>query len=86
MQATYQWDEAAKKFQILGVKAQLEGVDAVIQAATGAGKTAIVAGPHLWKKGVITLMVVPLLSLEEEMVRLFEHFKYAVLYDLSVLL
>ncbi|EMD42076.1 hypothetical protein CERSUDRAFT_62036 [Gelatoporia subvermispora B] len=56
-----------------GIKAQLEGSDAIIQAATGSGKTAIAAGPHLWDgvKGRITIMVCPLLALEEEMVNTF---------------
>lgn len=69
MQVQYRWNAPAKKFQLIGVKAQLEGVDSVIQAPTGAGKTAIVAGPHLWKSNVITVMIVPLLQLEDEMVR-----------------
>ncbi|KAI0763973.1 P-loop containing nucleoside triphosphate hydrolase protein [Trametes elegans] len=74
MRDAYGWDEHPKAFQLAGVKAQLEGMDLVIQASTGAGKTAIAAGPHLWpsSKGKTTIMVCPLLSLEDEMVRTFD--------------
>lgn len=70
MRETYGWDADPKPFQLAGVKAQLEGDDIIIQASTGAGKTAIAAGPHLWgtSAGKTTIMVCPLLSLEEEMV------------------
>lgn len=71
MRAAYKWEADPKPFQLAGVQAQLEGVDVVIQASTGAGKTAIAAGPYLWPSsaGKSTIMVCPLLSLEEEMVR-----------------
>ncbi|KAI0771547.1 P-loop containing nucleoside triphosphate hydrolase protein [Trametes elegans] len=74
MRNEYGWDEHPKSFQLAGVKAQLEGMDLVIQASTGAGKTAIAAGPHLWpsSKGKTTIMVCPLLSLEDKMVRTFD--------------
>ncbi|KAH9911508.1 uncharacterized protein B0H18DRAFT_1128614 [Fomitopsis serialis] len=41
---------------------------------TGSGKTAIAAGPHLWptNEGKTTIMVCPLLALEEEMVETFK--------------
>lgn len=70
MRERYRWSTDPKDFQLAGVRAQLEGVDMVIQAPTGAGKTAIAAGPHLWptSAGKTTIMVSPLLSLEEEMV------------------
>ncbi|OJT09235.1 hypothetical protein TRAPUB_14310 [Trametes pubescens] len=69
MCAAYKWEADPKPFQLAGVQAQLEGVDVVIQASTGAGKTAIAAGPYLWPSsaGKSTIMVCPLLSLEEEM-------------------
>ncbi len=62
-----------KDFQIATVKAQIEGVDMIVQASTGAGITAIAAGPHLWpgNERNFTIMTCPLLSLEEEMVRDF---------------
>ncbi len=70
MQQKFQWDKEPRAFQLEGVQAQLEGRDIIIQAPTGAGKTAIAAGPHLWpsSKGKITIMVSPLLALEDEMV------------------
>ncbi|TCD65949.1 hypothetical protein EIP91_001979 [Steccherinum ochraceum] len=73
MREKYQWDSEPRGFQMAGVQAQLEGVDMIIQAATGSGKTAIAAGPHLFStsKGKITIMVSPLLALEEEMVHTF---------------
>ncbi|KAH9847421.1 P-loop containing nucleoside triphosphate hydrolase protein [Lenzites betulinus] len=68
------WHADPKPFQLAGIKAQLDGDDMIIQASTGAGKTAIAAGPHLWQTsaGKTTIMVCPLLSLEDEMVRTFE--------------
>ncbi|KAH9853976.1 P-loop containing nucleoside triphosphate hydrolase protein [Lenzites betulinus] len=74
MRAAYKWQSDPKPFQLAGVQAQLEGVDVVIQASTGAGKTAIAAGPYLWPSsaGKSTIMVCPLLSLEEEMVQTFD--------------
>ncbi|KAH9939562.1 P-loop containing nucleoside triphosphate hydrolase protein [Amylocystis lapponica] len=74
MREVYHWNTAPRDFQLDGVRAQLEGVDAIIQAPTGAGKTAIAAGPHLWpgNEGKTTIMVSPLLSLEDEMVHTFK--------------
>ncbi len=70
MRIAYGWDEPPRAFQLAGVQAQLEGRDVVIQAPTGAGKTAITAGPYLWPSshGKITIMVSPLMVLEDEMV------------------
>ena len=70
MQARFHWDEEPRFFQLEGVHAQLEGVDAIIQAPTGSGKTAIAAGPYVWSgnEGKCTLMICPLLALENEMV------------------
>ena len=70
MRAQYRWDSDPRPFQLEGIKAQVEGVDMIIQAPTGSGKTAIAAGPHLWptSTGKITIMVCPLLALEDEMV------------------
>lgn len=71
MQESYKWDTEPKDFQLSAVQAQIEGVDMIVQAPTGSGKTAIAAGPHLWpgNENKFTLMICPLLSLEEEMVR-----------------
>lgn len=70
MRAQYGWPSDPRPFQLEGVRAQIEGTDMIIQASTGAGKTAIAAGPYLWHttKGKITIMVCPLLALEDEMV------------------
>ncbi|EMD37426.1 hypothetical protein CERSUDRAFT_29423, partial [Gelatoporia subvermispora B] len=75
MRSKYGWSSDPRPFQMAGIKAQLEGSDAIIQAATGSGKTAIAAGAHLWDgaKGKITIMVCPLLALEEEMVNTFRN-------------
>ncbi|THH15238.1 hypothetical protein EUX98_g9497 [Antrodiella citrinella] len=75
MRETYGWDDNPREFQLAAVQAQLEGTDMIIQAPTGSGKTAIAAGPHLWptSKGKITIMVSPLLALEEEMVQTFRN-------------
>lgn len=71
MKKKFRWDNEPRLFQLNAVRAQLEGIDVVIQAPTGAGKTAIAAGPHVWPtmKGRITIMVSPLLALEVEMVK-----------------
>lgn len=73
MQKEYGWshDQVVQPFQMAGIQAQLESVDMIIQAPTGAGKTVIVAGAHLSHraKGMITLLSVPLVQLAEDMVR-----------------
>ena len=72
MQKEYGWshDQVVRPFQMAGIQAQLESVDMIIQAPTGAGKTVIVAGAHLSPraKGTITLLSVPLVQLAEDMV------------------
>lgn len=65
MKDTYGW--YPQGFQLEGIRAQLEGVDIMIQAPTGAGKTAIAAAPHLMLKGM-TIMASPLIALADEMV------------------
>lgn len=72
MAARYGWDssQAIRPFQLAGIRAQLEGVDTLIQAPTGSGKTVIAAGPHSSPRsqGMITLLSVPLIQLAEDMV------------------
>ncbi|KAI0349083.1 P-loop containing nucleoside triphosphate hydrolase protein [Trametes cingulata] len=74
MREAFRWDADPKDFQLAAVQAQIEGVDMIVQAPTGSGKTALAAGPHLWpgNENKFTLMVCPLLSLEEEMVHTFD--------------
>ncbi|KAI0075723.1 P-loop containing nucleoside triphosphate hydrolase protein, partial [Panus rudis PR-1116 ss-1] len=73
MKTTCGWEGEPRPFQLAGIKAQLEGVDTIIQASTGAGKTAISAGPHFHKSsaGKCTIMVEPLIQLQDEMVMTF---------------
>ena len=71
MKATYRWSSEPRPFQLECIKAQVEGVDMIIRAPTGSGKTAVAAGPHLHESaaGKITIMIEPLLALQDEMVR-----------------
>ncbi|KAH9910453.1 P-loop containing nucleoside triphosphate hydrolase protein, partial [Epithele typhae] len=70
----FRWPNDPKDFQVNAIRAQLEGVDIIVQAPTGAGKTAIAAGPHVWPsfERRATLMICPLLTLEDEMTRTFK--------------
>ena len=83
MKDRFKWDEYPRFFQLQGTQAQLEGCDMIIQAATGSGKTAIAAGPHVWptSAGKTTIMVCPLLALEEEMVVMFHSYSCARVSD-----
>lgn len=56
-------------FQLEAIKAQIEGTDLLVHASTGAGKTTLAAGPHVWIPNGITLVATPLIQLAEEMVR-----------------
>ena len=64
------WTNGAHDFQLAGMQAQILKKDILLQAATGSGKTGIAAGPHLLSlsKGKVTLVISPLLVLEEEQV------------------
>ena len=70
MRTEYRWSKDPRPHQMHGTRAQLEGRDAVIQAPTGSGKTAIIAGPYVWRttRGKLTIVVSPLTALQEEMV------------------
>lgn len=59
-----------KEFQMRAIEAQLLQKDVVVHAGTGSGKTAIAAGPHVHEsnKGRVTIMVSPLLALQNEQV------------------
>lgn len=58
------------KFQVEMVRAQEERRDALCHAATGMGKTLVAAAPHLLEhnKGRVSLVVSPLVALQNEMV------------------
>ncbi|OCH94913.1 hypothetical protein OBBRIDRAFT_800947 [Obba rivulosa] len=75
MRSTYKRDSDPLPFQLAGVRCQLKGKDAIIQALMGAGKTAIAAGPHLWpgNENKVMVMVSPLMALEDEMVETFKN-------------
>lgn len=64
------WTTGARDFQLKCMRAQVLKQDVLLQAATGSGKTGIVAGPHLLpsSQGKVTLVVSPLLALENEQV------------------
>lgn len=66
------WENGPQDFQMAAIRAQLEGQDTLVHAKTGAGKTGVVAGPHLHpsSKGRVSIMVSPLLALHDEMVSL----------------
>ncbi|KZT71233.1 P-loop containing nucleoside triphosphate hydrolase protein, partial [Daedalea quercina L-15889] len=74
MKEQFHWSEGPRPFQLDGVRAQIEGIDTIIQAPTGSGKTGIAAGPYVWpgNEKKTTIMVSPLLALEEEMVGTFK--------------
>lgn len=69
-----QWSNNPRPFQLASTIAQIEGIDMIIQAPTGSGKTAVVAGPHAWApcKNMVTFMAVPLIALGEEMAQTFK--------------
>ncbi|KAB5587900.1 hypothetical protein CTheo_8658 [Ceratobasidium theobromae] len=66
--------EKAHQFQIDGTMLQLAGYDGIVHVATGRGKTAIVAGPYVYEENLrkTTIMVCPLIALQEEMKVTFE--------------
>lgn len=59
-----------RPFQRQAIEAFLLGKDVLVHAGTGAGKTAIAAGPHAHPsaKGKVTLLVSPLIALHDEQV------------------
>lgn len=60
-----------RAFQLEAIEAQVLGKDVIVHAGTGAGKTAIAAGPHVlpMMEGRVTIMVSPLLALQNEQVK-----------------
>ncbi|KAG8707481.1 hypothetical protein FRC09_001792 [Ceratobasidium sp. 395] len=60
---------AAQKFQVEGAILQLARRDTIIHAGTGKGKTAVAAAPYVLDENhqKLTIMVSPLLALQEDM-------------------
>lgn len=70
IQQRWGWMHPLCEEQMTAIEAQLQCKDMLVHAATGFGKTAIAAGPHVHEKcqGHITLMVSPLIALQEDQV------------------
>lgn len=68
------WQDGPKEHQMRAILAQLQGRDCLVHAGTGSGKTGIAAGPHVHpsSKGKVTIVVSPLIALQEEQVSLHE--------------
>lgn len=67
----FAWAEA-HPFQLDGVLLQLARQDTIVHVGTGRGKTAIAAGPYVLEENAkkTTILISPLVALQEEMVRL----------------
>ncbi|KAF8151427.1 P-loop containing nucleoside triphosphate hydrolase protein [Crassisporium funariophilum] len=67
------WVFHLREYQLKGIIAQLKQQDVLIHAGTGMGKTAVAAGPHLHASllGKVTIMVLPLIALHDEMSETF---------------
>ena len=68
IKAGFKWEHLPREYQVEAVRAQLQRKDILIHAGTGSGKTACAAGPHALPemKGMVTIMVSPLIALQEE--------------------
>ncbi|KAH9481944.1 hypothetical protein JR316_0006474 [Psilocybe cubensis] len=66
----FKWSHMPRDFQLEAIKAQLQNCDVLIHAGTGSGKTFIAAGPHAHEKteGMVTIMVSPLIALQDEQI------------------
>ena len=60
-----------REFQDRAIMAQLLRRDTLVHATTGSGKTLIAAAPHYHPsaKGMVTLLVSPLIALQDEQAR-----------------
>ncbi|KAF8151398.1 P-loop containing nucleoside triphosphate hydrolase protein [Crassisporium funariophilum] len=67
------WVFHLREYQLKGIIAQLKQQDVLIHAGTGMEKTAVAAGPHLHASllGKVTIMVLPLIALHDEMSETF---------------
>ncbi|KAL1659929.1 P-loop containing nucleoside triphosphate hydrolase protein [Schizophyllum commune] len=63
-----------RPFQLRLAQAQEEGQDAICQAATGQGKTVVASAPYVLEKNAdrTTLVISPLIALQNEMVQTFQ--------------
>lgn len=70
IKAGFKWEHLPREYQIDAIRAQLLRKDVLFHAGTGSGKTAVAAGPHALKetKGMVTIMISPLIVLQEEQV------------------
>ena len=70
IKAGFKWAHQPRDYQVEAVRAQLHRKDILIHAGTGSGKTACVAGPYALPEtqGLVTLMVSPLIALQEEQI------------------
>lgn len=62
-----------KGFQVKGTCAVLGRKDLVLQAPTGAGKTMLFGAPHLALSGRVSLVITPLILLQDDHVRILNH-------------
>ncbi|KAI5885343.1 P-loop containing nucleoside triphosphate hydrolase protein [Schizophyllum commune H4-8] len=64
-----------RPFQLRLAQAQEEGQDAICQAATGQGRTVVASAPYVLEKNAdrTTLVISPLIALQNEMVRTFQN-------------
>jgi ATP-dependent helicase YprA (DUF1998 family) len=70
IKAKFKWEHTPRQFQLDAINAQLLRKDVLVHAGTGSGKTTIAAGPfaHEATEGMVTFLVSPLISLQEEQV------------------
>lgn len=70
IRSKFQWEHVPHTFQLKAIESQLLQKDVLIHAGTGSGKTVVAAGPHAHEKckGKVTIMVSPLIALQEEQV------------------
>lgn len=59
----------ARQFQLKAVLAVLNGLDVIVHAGTGSGKTLIFAAPHFVSEGKVSIVVSPLILLQQDQVR-----------------
>ncbi|KIY62593.1 P-loop containing nucleoside triphosphate hydrolase protein [Cylindrobasidium torrendii FP15055 ss-10] len=72
-QQKWGWQHKPRDAQVAAMTAQLQGRDVCLHAYTGFGKTCVAAGPfaHPAAEGRVSIMVSPLIALQDEMVNTF---------------